>query len=72
MSSMSDHAPIRVQEAYRDYQPPFDFEGTVEKRLETVPEKYLTGLNCVALVNQSGMPRRDRVGKDPIPKSKGR
>ena len=55
--------PVAVREAYRGYQPPFYFKATVEKLLATVPEKYLIGLDCVVLINQSGMPRRDRVGK---------
>lgn len=62
-SSGSTDIPVRVQEAFREYQPPFDFKGTVEKLRATVPEKYMIGLDCVVLVNQSGMPRRDRVGK---------
>jgi hypothetical protein len=62
-SSTSTHIAINVQEAYREYQPPFDFKSTVERLLATVPEKYLIGLDCVVLVNQSGLPRRDRVGK---------
>jgi hypothetical protein len=62
-SSASVHIPVKIQEAYREYQPPFDFKGTVERLLATVPEKYLSGLDCVILLNQSGLSRRDRVGK---------
>ena len=54
---------VAVREAYRGYRPPFDFKATVEKLLATVPGKYLIGLDCVVLINQSGLPRRDRVGK---------
>lgn len=62
-SSASVNIPIKIQEAYREYQPPFDFTRTVEKLLATVPQKYLSGLGCIVLVNQSSLPRRDRVGR---------
>jgi hypothetical protein len=54
---------VAVREAYREYLPPFDVKATVEKLISSVPAKFLSGLNCVVLVNQSGLSRRDRVGK---------
>jgi len=54
---------IRITEAYRDYQPPFDATKFVGKLLASVPAKYLKGLDCVVLTNESGLPRKDRIGK---------
>ena len=54
---------VRITEAYRDYQPPFDATKLVDKLLTSVPAKYLQGLDCVLLTNESGLPRKDRIGK---------
>lgn len=37
--------------------------GIVEQLLDTVPEKYLKGLDCIVLTNEAGLSRRDRVGR---------
>ena len=48
---------------YRNYAPPVNAAAIVRQLLDTVPEKYLRGLDCVLLVNESGLPRRYRIGK---------
>ncbi len=53
----------RIVESYRDYKPPFDATRVVRTLLRTVPEKYLVALDCVVLLNEGGLSRRDRVGK---------
>jgi len=60
---------VRVIEAYRDYDPRLDVSSVVRRLLETVPEKYLHGLDCVILNNFSGLSRNRRIGKLP---SKGK
>ena len=57
----SDNPEIR--EFYNNYQPPRYALRTVKKLLYSVPAKYLDGLDCVVLTNQSGQPRRIRLGK---------
>jgi hypothetical protein len=54
---------IRVVESYRDYRPPFDAARVVRALLRRVPKKYLVGLDCVVLVNEGALSRRDRIGK---------
>jgi hypothetical protein len=54
---------IRISEAYRDYAPPVNATAIVRKLLSTVPEKYLKGLDCIVLTNESALSRKDRVGK---------
>jgi hypothetical protein len=54
---------IRINELYRDYAPPFDVSAIVHQLLLTVPDKYLTGLDCIVLTYDAGLSRRDRVGK---------
>lgn len=58
-----ERGEIRVNEAYRDYSPPFSALGVVQKLLSSVPEKYLRGLSCIVLTNESALSRRDRKGK---------
>jgi hypothetical protein len=48
---------------YRDYTPPFNVSAIVHQLLLTVPDTYLTGLDCIVLTNDAGLSRRDRVGK---------
>jgi hypothetical protein len=48
---------------YRDYTPPVDAAQVVRELLDSVPEKYLHGLDCVILTNESALPSRDRRGK---------
>jgi hypothetical protein len=59
---MSEQA-IRIAEAYRDYVPPVNATKIVRTLLQTVPAKYLVGLDCVVLTNASGLSRRDRIGR---------
>jgi hypothetical protein len=42
--------------------PPFGAGRVVRTLLSKVPEKYFVGLDCVVLVNQSSLSRRDRKG----------
>jgi hypothetical protein len=55
-----DDSQFRIVESYRDYKPPFDASKVVRILLKTVPEKYLRGLDCVVLVNQAFLPRRNK------------
>jgi len=54
---------IKVVEAYEDYEPPFDASSVVRELLNSVPGKYLRGLRCVVLTNETALSRRDRKGK---------
>ena len=63
VSALSDTSKVQVKEAYRDYVPHVDAASIVQQLLQTVPDKYLTGLDCVVLTNETGLSRRDRVGK---------
>lgn len=54
---------VPIREFYSDYQPPRYFRSTVATLLKGVPEKYLQGLDCVVLTNQSGKSRQHRTGK---------
>jgi len=54
---------IRINEAYRSYSPPVNASAVVHELLSSVPSKYLQGLSCVVLTNQSALSRRDRKGK---------
>lgn len=63
---MDGPTEIRIVEAYRDYEPSFNVKKTVYKLLCTVPGKYLKGLDCVVLLNESGLARRDRLGEGPV------
>jgi hypothetical protein len=52
-----------IREFYNDYVPPRYVRKLVAALLSSVPPKYLQCLDCIVLTNQSGMPRRDRLGK---------
>jgi hypothetical protein len=67
-----DDSRPRVIESYRDYTPPFDVARTVRTLLQTVPPKYLRGLDCVVLNNFESLSRRSRLGKTWSRKSKVR
>lgn len=54
---------VRVIEAYRHYTPPINAQAIVRSLLQTVPEKYLKGLDCVVLTNEVALSREDRKGK---------
>ena len=54
---------VEIREAYRGYIPSVDVAAIVRQFLDTVEDKYLRGLDCVLLVNEAGLPRRDRIGK---------
>lgn len=49
-----------VMVAFSDYKPPFDVASTVQHILDSVPRKYLTGLNAVVLTNTGALPRKRR------------
>jgi hypothetical protein len=52
-----------IREFYNDFVPPRYVRKLVTNLLFSVPAKYLRGLDCVVLTNQSGAPRRHRLGK---------
>lgn len=54
---------VRINGAYWDYTPPINATALVNELLRTVPQKYLTGLDCIVLTNESGLSRKDRVGR---------
>jgi hypothetical protein len=54
---------IVIREFYNDFVPPRYVRELVANLLSAVPAKYLRGLDCVVLTNQSGAPRRYRLGK---------
>jgi hypothetical protein len=53
---------VRIVEAYKEYEPPFDATKAVRKLLEAVPEKYLRELDCVVLTNLNALSRKQRLG----------
>jgi hypothetical protein len=61
--TLPETGEIRINEAYRNYTPPINASAVVHKLLSSVPGKYLRGLSCVVLTNQSALSRRDRKGK---------
>lgn len=50
-----------VQTFFSDYEPPFDPAPIVKRMLDSVPRKYLVGLQEVVLTNESGLPRKRRT-----------
>jgi hypothetical protein len=52
-----------IREFYNDFVPPRYVRKLVGNMVSSVPAKYLHGLDCVVLTNQSGHPRRYRLGK---------
>ena len=58
-----------VQVSFSGYEPPFDAEPIVQRMLDSVPEKYLVGLQEVVLTNASGLSRKQRRR---VTKSRGR
>jgi hypothetical protein len=52
-----------IREFYNDFVPPRYVRRLVGRMVSSVPTKYLQGLDCVVLTNQSGHPRRYRLGK---------
>jgi hypothetical protein len=47
-----------VQTFFSDYEPPFDAAPIVQRMLDSVPKKYLIGLQEVVLTNASGLPKK--------------
>jgi hypothetical protein len=60
---LPEMSKVRINEAYRDYTPPFDVSAIVSQLLHTVPNKCLRGLDCIVLTNEAGLSRKDRVGR---------
>ncbi len=56
-------ARTAIREFYNDFIPPRYVLKLVGNMVSSVPTKYLHGLDCVVLTNQSGHPRRYRLGK---------
>lgn len=48
----------KVVEAYRDYIPPQWVLPTIHDLLESVPPRYLIGLQTIVLTNQAAQPRK--------------
>ena len=57
---MPDAPQVRIVESYRDYTPPLNVPFLIRQLLDTVPEKYLRGLDCVVLTNETSFNKRDR------------
>lgn len=53
-------APINVVERYVQYSPPVDAQRLIRKAARIIPDRYLSGINCVVLTNGAAMPRRRR------------
>jgi len=49
-----------VQSFFSDYKPPFDAVPIVQRMLDSVPKKYLIGLQEVVLTNAGGLPKKLR------------
>ncbi len=49
-----------VSVSYSGYEPPFHIEPIVQRLIDSVPEKYLTGLKEIVLTNSSGLSRKRR------------
>jgi hypothetical protein len=60
---MVETSKIDIKEAYREFDPPVNASRIVNQLLCYVPDKYLTGLDCVVLTNEGALSRRDRVGR---------
>ena len=60
---MGETIQVRINEAYRGYTPPFNATNVVRKLLAPVHDKYLRGLDCVVLTNETALSRKDRLGK---------
>lgn len=56
---------VDLVESYINYEPPFPVAPIIHDLLKCVPEKYLTGLDCIVLTNASGQPRHERRKKVP-------
>jgi hypothetical protein len=54
---------VRITDAYNNYTPPIDARVVVARLLNTVPEKFVRGLDSILLTNEAALPRRDRRGK---------
>jgi hypothetical protein len=54
---------VPIREFYHDFVPPRYVLRLVRSLLSSGPAKYFPGLDSVVLTNQSGAPRRDRLGK---------
>jgi hypothetical protein len=54
---------IAIREFYNEFSPPRYVLSLVARLLSSVPAKYTNGLDSVVLTNQSGAPRRERLGK---------
>lgn len=54
---------VSIREFYNGFVPPQYARRLVSRLLFSIPSKYVAGLDAVVLTNQSGAPRRWRVGK---------
>src|SRR5581483_7542224 len=63
---------VRITASYSDYRPPFAVEPIIQRMLQSVPERYLSGLSEVVLTDTSGMNRKRRRSVTQSRKSKFR
>jgi hypothetical protein len=54
---------VSIREFYNGFVPPRYVRRLVSRLLFSVPPKYMVGLDAIVLMNQSGAPRRWRLGK---------
>ena len=59
---MHGNQPVRIIEAYRDYEPSLNVVKMIRQLIDIVPEQYCRGLDCIILDNFSGLPRHQRMG----------
>jgi len=62
-SKNEERNDIEVREFYNNFTPPRYARRLVVRLLSSVPAKYSRGIESVVLTNQSGAPRRQRLGK---------
>jgi len=53
----------RIVEAYTDWHPPSDYGAIATCLLESIPERYLSGLDSVVLTNSNALNHDRRRGK---------
>jgi len=54
---------VEIREVYRTYAPPAWVRPTVERILDQIPDKFITGLKTVVLTEASGLSRHRRRAK---------
>src|SRR5277367_2782497 len=52
---------VRIVEMYDQYAPPLNVALLIRLLLDTVPARYLQGLDCVVLTNEASLSKRERL-----------